>query len=385
MRQKIRILGLSLLFVALASGCFAEIILGGCILEKTSKFLQSRSAGDKKEVILAHIFNADSVPLKKGIYEIGLEFQGLSGNKVYKLKPQVDINPGQLKTVRMSLPITKIERSGTFRVFSVMSGKKTFSDSYSLANRKIDDKAGDMTMLYTEAPPEPGKSIPPKEVPFEDDGFSPPAKKTRIRQSATTVTAKPLAPKITPAAPVNISEKPRSINLAEFKKLRTIDEELVIYVIQKGDSLKSVAERYYGDPQKEKTVAELNFIDNPSSIRAGEEIIVDVHPLGNAKPPSVSSDKSKKSSKKTVKAPVILGKTPLVEKATVQLADSNQRTGEASSYVIQPGDTLAVISKRFFGKRSLAAKITKANPGINPRNLKVGTKILIPAFVADKA
>ncbi len=77
-------------------------------------------------------------------------------------------------------------------------------------------------------------------------------------------------------------ERPRNIDLSEFKKLRTIDEELIIYVIKDGDSLKSVAEKYYGNAAKERTIADLNFIEKASSVKVGEEIIVDVRPLNKS-------------------------------------------------------------------------------------------------------
>jgi len=78
------------------------------------------------------------------------------------------------------------------------------------------------------------------------------------------------------------AERARNIDLSEFKKLRTIDEELIIYVIKEGDSLKSVAEKYYGNASKERAIADLNFIEKASSVKVGEEIIVDVRPLNKS-------------------------------------------------------------------------------------------------------
>ena len=89
---------------------------------------------------------------------------------------------------------------------------------------------------------------------------------------------------VPPKAVVTVAAPPaRSISDNEFKTLRTIDEELVIYVIKKGDSLASVAQKYYGSTQKERIIADLNFIENPSSVKIGEEIIVDVCPLAKKK------------------------------------------------------------------------------------------------------
>ena len=74
----------------------------------------------------------------------------------------------------------------------------------------------------------------------------------------------------------------RKINPAEFKKLRTMDEELIIYVVKSGDTLKSISENYYGTASKERVIADLNFIEKSSAVRVGEEIIVEVRPLSKS-------------------------------------------------------------------------------------------------------
>ena len=74
----------------------------------------------------------------------------------------------------------------------------------------------------------------------------------------------------------------RKINPSEFKKLRTMDEELIIYVVKSGDTLKSISENYYGTAAKERVIADLNFIEKSSAVRVGEEIIVEVRPLSKS-------------------------------------------------------------------------------------------------------
>ena len=48
-------------------------------------------------------------------------------------------------------------------------------------------------------------------------------------------------------------------------------------------------------------------------------------------------------------------------------------------YVVKDGDNLEAISKRFYGKRHQWRKIQKANPKVNPRKLRQGMKLVIPA------
>lgn len=49
-------------------------------------------------------------------------------------------------------------------------------------------------------------------------------------------------------------------------------------------------------------------------------------------------------------------------------------------YVIQPGDTLITISRHFYGTGRHWRRIAEANPGLNPRRLKIGRRILIPSL-----
>jgi nucleoid-associated protein YgaU len=151
----------------------------------------------------------------------------------------------------------------------------------------------------------------------------------------------------------------RNIDPSEFKKLRTIDEELIIYVIKDGDTLKSIAKKYYGVATKERAIADLNFIDNPNTVKVGEEIIVDVKPLGK-------SEKVKSAFKNSTVSKLFApeGKT---------------------TYTIRKGDTLGKIARQFFGKSTAAGKLMKANPGLNPRNLRIGDVLIIPDSRGDNA
>ncbi|MDX2116607.1 MAG: LysM domain-containing protein [Planctomycetota bacterium] len=51
---------------------------------------------------------------------------------------------------------------------------------------------------------------------------------------------------------------------------------------------------------------------------------------------------------------------------------------EFERYRVQPGDTLASISRKFFGTSSKATIITRANPFKDPMRLKPGDELLIP-------
>jgi nucleoid-associated protein YgaU len=56
----------------------------------------------------------------------------------------------------------------------------------------------------------------------------------------------------------------------------------------------------------------------------------------------------------------------------------SQLTQEGEWYIIKRGDTLSEISQRKYGTSKLWRKILEANPGLDPRAMSIGQKILIP-------
>jgi LysM repeat protein len=75
-------------------------------------------------------------------------------------------------------------------------------------------------------------------------------------------------------------------------------------------------------------------------------------------------------------------KPPVVSTTTVE---NPTATGggpqKGYEYKIAPGDTFSIIAKAYSdqGIKVTAMQIQKANPGVDPKNLKVGQKIFIPA------
>lgn len=50
----------------------------------------------------------------------------------------------------------------------------------------------------------------------------------------------------------------------------------------------------------------------------------------------------------------------------------------ARTYVIRHGDTLAAIARRIYGNIRMVRSIERANPGVDPRDLRVGQKLRLP-------
>lgn len=405
MRQTIRNLGLLAGLLSLGAPVAAEPVVGGYLLERLPG--GKTAIVDGKNIVLAHVFNQDAGVVKAGRYDIGVEVQGAKGVKTYVLKPVSDLAGGAMRTFRIKVPLNANGKPELVRTFARIDGRKIWSEPFA-GSRQTAGKAssGVVTTLYTEVAPEAASDAPPKEVPFEGEAARPvstrtvataapkktetatPVAKSGKSSAVVAVTAKsgiapvaelPSAGKARPdsagkeGAPATVA-KPRVINPNEFKTLRTIDEELVIYVVKTGDTLQSVAERYYGNSSHIKTIADLNFIEARAQVKPGEEIIVDVKPLSGPK-----QNASRKESAKDAPA------SPAEKTAAAAPAASADAGQAVQRYTVQDGDTLAIIAKRFYGKASKAGLIIKANPGLNPKNLKIGTEVVIPAEKGDRA
>lgn len=364
MRQTFRAAGILPLFLLSLTGVSAEPVIRGFFVEKLPTQATTRKLAPGKSLVLAHVLNTNTEAIKAGKYEVGIEIENAGKTAKFALKPQETIVPGTIKTFRMAVPVSdEAKAKGNFRVFSKIDGKIFWSEKYSFLQGVHSSGDNQITTLYTEAPPEPGSVRPPEEIRFENEVAKKPSPKEVSKVSKTnemnTKATKTSAPvEVAAKTPVEpkASAPARVIDPSEFKKLRTIDEELVIYVIKEGDTLKSIAEKYYGMPTKERTIADLNFIENPSSVKVGEEIIVDVKPLG---------------------------KSEAIKKAVSNQKISQAFAGDKKTYTIQKGDTLGKIAKQLLGRSSDAGILIKANPGLNPKNLKIGDVIVIPQNRGD--
>lgn len=370
MRQTVRSAGLLSLFLLNLTNLSAEPLIRGFFIEKIPETAATQKLAPGKSLVLAHVFNSGGEAIKPGNFQVGVEVENSGKKRSFALKPRAEIDSGALKTFRMAIPLSDSEKkTGYFRVFSKIDGQIVWSEKYSFLQGVFSTDNKKVTTLYTEALPEPDSITPPREVPFENERTAKKAAAMEKSVAPLTVAAKSsstakavvatvakLPAKVAPtAAP---EPKTRNIDSSEFKTLRTIDEELVIYVIKEGDSLKSIAEKYYGQATKERTIADLNFIEKPSAVKVGEEIIVDVKPLGKGE----SVAKSLKSGK------------------FAEAFLNGQK-----SYTIQKGDTLGKIAREQMGQSKYIDILLKANPGLNYKHLKVGEVIVIPENKGDKA
>ncbi len=140
--------------------------------------------------------------------------------------------------------------------------------------------------------------------------------------------------------------------------------EMETYVVQKGDSLSKIASK------NSTTVAQIKAANNLTSdnIRIGQKLSL---PKGGAATAPARAEASAASAKPSTVATTATAAGPALTLAA----------GE-TEYVIQSGDVLGSIAKK---NGTTVAKITERNSIKDPRKIRVGQKIVIPAASAAKA
>ena len=125
-----------------------------------------------------------------------------------------------------------------------------------------------------------------------------------------------------------------------------------VHRVAKGESLWSIAERYYGDGRLHDELAAFNEdrIGSDGQVRVGASLLI----------PS---------------------RAALTGEAPREVADPAVRPGEPRTYVIRAGDTLGEISMRLLGTSKRMREIIDLNPKTlaDPDRLVAGLEIRVPA------
>lgn len=129
------------------------------------------------------------------------------------------------------------------------------------------------------------------------------------------------------------------------------------YVVQKGDTLDIISEKVYGTSKRWRDIAAANDIADPTDLRVAQVLTI---PGGRTTSGSTSTS--------TTRSPA----------ATISRETLRAERGDGREYTIQKGDTFARLAQRFYGDENQHGRITQANPGVDPSNLKVGQTIWLP-------
>lgn len=159
---------------------------------------------------------------------------------------------------------------------------------------------------------------------------------------------KDLIPDREPAKPdskpdTNSNTTNNIVNVQTEVKVEPVGSSVISYVVEPGDTLKKIAAKFYGSRELWTKIYADNagIISNPNRIYVGQVIYI-----------------------------------YLTEKPV----ETNENIIEGDIYIVQPGDSLWKIAKTLYGKGRLYSKIYEANKDVisNPKNLRVGQKIVIP-------
>lgn len=155
----------------------------------------------------------------------------------------------------------------------------------------------------------------------------------------------------------------------------------IVYIVEDKDSFIKIARKYYGaDREREyKKIMDANkdTVKDPGALRPGMKIIVPQLPGAPAATPAVSPS-----------TPPGRPVTPAIRVTLTGRADAALAGGATTapaapgrSYVVQRGDTVSRIARKFLKDDSKASidKILKANNIDAPEKLQAGAKLEIPA------
>lgn len=132
------------------------------------------------------------------------------------------------------------------------------------------------------------------------------------------------------------------------------------YVVQPGDTLRTIANKVLSPGSDWRILATLNAIDDPRQIRVGQRLQIPQrgsHPAGE---PAVAVAV-------TETAPQTVNPVPLA--ATSDLGQT---------YVVQPGETLTTIASKVLGAGGDWRAIAELNQIADPKQVRAGQRLRIP-------
>ncbi len=159
-----------------------------------------------------------------------------------------------------------------------------------------------------------------------------------------------------------------------------------IYKVQKGDTLQSIAQDFYGDTGRWELIYQANKskADKSGKVRAGRTLLVPALSYTVKKGDTVES-----IAKKYYGAQ---GKRNVIYNANKDVIPASRKIGTGDKlvlpvplcrtvYTVKNGDTLKSIAKKYYGKSSKWKKIRDANTGkvSDSGKVKAGRRLVIPA------
>ncbi len=149
---------------------------------------------------------------------------------------------------------------------------------------------------------------------------------------------------------INLAFKLPAFNFGHkvAKNKDTIQKPLKTYVIQEGDDLWHIAEKFYGSGFNAYDISVANKITDSSSIGSGQKLII----------------------------PQVISRQPTL--GDISATSTSQVTYIENKYVVQPGDSLSIIAQKVYGDLYAWTRIMNANNLTTPDSIEAGMVLIIP-------
>ena len=127
-----------------------------------------------------------------------------------------------------------------------------------------------------------------------------------------------------------------------------------VHVVKANETLSDISKSHYGTTAKWKEIVKANPGIDPEGLKVGQKI----------------------------KLPEIAGAPKAPESTAGGSTTKESSTNTAATYTVKLGDTPASIASSQMGPKADWKKIVEANPGLDPKKLRIGQKLVIPGKVA---
>jgi len=129
---------------------------------------------------------------------------------------------------------------------------------------------------------------------------------------------------------------------------KVVKEPVKTYVVEEGDDLWNIAEKFYGSGFNAYDISVANKIADSSNLEVGIKLVI----------------------------PQVTPRQPTV--GEISTVSSSQVTYVENKYIVQPGDSLSIIAQKVYGDIFSWPKIMNANNLLTPDSIEAGMVLIIP-------
>ncbi|MFA6081684.1 MAG: LysM peptidoglycan-binding domain-containing protein [Patescibacteria group bacterium] len=134
----------------------------------------------------------------------------------------------------------------------------------------------------------------------------------------------------------------------QVKKVVEAKKPLKTHVVTEGEDLWNIAEKFYGSGFNAYDIARANKLSDSSNLEVGIKLVI----------------------------PQVTPRQPTT--GDISAISSSQVTYVENKYIVQPGDSLSIISQKVYGDIFAWPKIMQANGLLTPDSIEAGMVLIIP-------